>query len=74
MIFSVVMLVEVERPQGEFDHAVAVPVKLTCRSGKWQGICEDPPIITEWLDTLEQSLVASAHMIVREWQSGVVAQ
>lgn len=73
MIFSVVLLVELERPRGDFDQAVTVTVKLTCRSGKWQGACEEPPVVTEWLDTLEQALTNTARLILREWQLDGVA-
>lgn len=69
MRFSITLHVELERPSGEFDHMVSVPVKLTCCSGQWQGTCENPPVVSERLDTLEQALSAIARMIVRDWQS-----
>ncbi|MBL8878719.1 MAG: hypothetical protein JNG88_06315 [Phycisphaerales bacterium] len=73
MIYSLVFNVELERPRGDFDQAVSVLVKLTCRSGKWQGTCEEPPVVTEWSDGMEQALAGIARLIMREWQPDGVA-
>lgn len=69
MMFSITLHVEMERQNGEFDHTVSVPVKLTCCSGQWQGMCENPPVVSDRLDSLEEALSATTRLILRDWQT-----
>jgi hypothetical protein len=68
MLFRLRFPIDVERPAGDLNDTVTANAEVLYRGGKWQGNCQEPPLITDLYDTLEQALVALAKEIARDGQ------
>ena len=66
MLFRIQIPISVECQSDELDNSLPVSAEVVYRGGKWQGHCQQPPLVTELSDTLEQALVAIAKEIARD--------
>jgi len=69
MGFCIEMKLEVEDTSDELATRVPITVQIYYRGGRWQAQCVDPPVSTEFCDTMEESLVRAAKEASKEIKS-----
>ena len=70
--FRLNLTIEVDRTGNGLCIHTPVPVQLVRQNGRWNFACEQPPVVTEAFDTLEQALDAGARRVADEFQAAVI--
>lgn len=66
MLFRIQIPMQVERSTDELADLIETQAELACRGGKWQGVCRQPPVSTDYCDSLDEALKSLAKEIVRD--------
>lgn len=66
MEFCVELTLSVQDCNEGLATRVPLEMQLFYRGGRWQAQCMDPPLITEFAETMEEALKCAARYAARE--------
>jgi len=70
MEFRMNVTVEVNRQEDAITVKVPVPLQIVYQSGRWQAQSADPPVLTDFVESLEEALVGGVKEVMAEIQTG----
>jgi hypothetical protein len=71
MEFRFDLTVQVKHRDEDISVAEPVPVTVLYQSGRWRAQSQSPPVVTEYVDSMEEALVTAAKEIASEMHARV---